>query len=416
MRRSRDPVAAIVRTLRTARHLPYEWWLVATLSVTETISWGIIYYGFPVFLQSMERTFAASRVGVTGALSIALAVSAAAALPVGRWLDRYGPRALMTAGSCLAAVLVFAWSRVDSLGGLYVVWGLMGLVMAAVLYEPAFATVVQWFPHHRERALLTVTLVAGFASTIFMPCEAWLLGRLGWRGAAELLAVILAVTTIPLHVLVLRAPPARSSARRPDDPPSSQRTPFARALTRPVFWALALAFAVGIFSTVTVSVHMIPYLTQHGRTPIDAAAAVGWIGAMQIPGRLLFVPVAAWFGTSAVTVAIFFAQGVAMAAMPLALSPAGVIPEIVLLGGTNGMATLVRATIVAELFGRESYGSISGAIAVWANGARALGPVGASLLEAWFGTYERVFWTLAGSLWIAGVMVLIAVYAYADVP
>jgi len=110
----------------------------------------------------------------------------------------------MTAGSCLATAILFARSRVGGLGGLYAVWSVMGLAMAMTLYEPAFAAVVQWFPSHRDRALLIVTLVGGLASTIFMPVAAWLLVRLGWRTAVEALAALLAATTIPLHALVLR--------------------------------------------------------------------------------------------------------------------------------------------------------------------------------------------------------------------
>src|SRR5437016_12977854 len=93
--------------------LHYGWAIVAALAVTETISWGIIYYSFPVFLQAMERDLGATRVAITGALSVGLGVSALAAVPVGWWLDRFGPRALMTAGACLAAVPVLAWSRVE---------------------------------------------------------------------------------------------------------------------------------------------------------------------------------------------------------------------------------------------------------------------------------------------------------------
>jgi len=73
-------------------------------------------------------------------------------VPVGRWLDRRGARLLMTLGSCLTTVLAFAWSQVETAAALYAVWTLMGLAMAATLYEPAFAAVVQWFPTGRERA------------------------------------------------------------------------------------------------------------------------------------------------------------------------------------------------------------------------------------------------------------------------
>ncbi len=191
------------RTLRTE----YGWVIVVALSVTETVTWGIVYYGFPVFLRPMEEDLGASRVAVTGAFSVGLGVSALAALPVGRWIDRHGARGLMTLGSCLATGLTFAWGRVGSLPALYGVWFLMGLAMAATLYEPAFAVVVAWFSRKPAHALLTVTLAAGLASTIFMPIEAWLLGRIGWRSALTVLAVVLGVVTIPIHALLLRRGP-----------------------------------------------------------------------------------------------------------------------------------------------------------------------------------------------------------------
>src|SRR5262245_2178413 len=64
--------------------LSYRWWVVGALCVTETVTWGIIYYGYPVFLHPMEQDLGASRVAVTGAFSLGLAVSALAAVPVGR--------------------------------------------------------------------------------------------------------------------------------------------------------------------------------------------------------------------------------------------------------------------------------------------------------------------------------------------
>ena len=386
--------------------LHYGWAIVAALAVTETISWGIIYYSFPVFLQAMERDLGASRVAITGALSVGLGVAALAAMPVGWWLDRFGPRALMTAGSCLAAILLIAWSRVESLGALYLVWCAMGLAMAATLYEPAFAAVVQWFTNHRDRALLIVTLAAGLASTIFMPAAAWLLGQQGWRGATVTLAITLALTTIPIHAVVLRPPRAGRAPDRGPATPAIDGRSLQAALRSVVFWVLAGVFAVGTFTTTSISVHLIPYLTQHGYSAQFAAVAVGWIGAMQLLGRLFYIPVASRLGPVGVTASVCLTQGAAVALLAIAVRLGGLAPAIVLLGAANGMATLARATTVAEVFGRRHYGSISGAIAVAANSARALGPVGASLLFAWFGGYERVFWAFAVALGLSGFAVL----------
>ena len=386
--------------------IAYGWIVVATLCVTETVSWGIVYYGFPVFLQAMERDLSASRVAVTGALSLALAVAALAALPVGRWIDRHGARALMTAGSCLAAVLLIAWSRVHSVGALYAVWAAMGIAMAMILYEPAFAAVVQWFPQHREQALLTVTLAAGFASTIFMPVAAWLLAWLGWRTAITVLAVALAATTIPAHALLLRAPHGLGAAREAA-PRTSNDATLAGALRHGVFWILAGAFALGNFTITSVNVHMIPYLGQHGYPTRFSASVVGWIGGMQVPGRLLFVPITAWLGAAWVTGSLFFAQAAAMALLAAGALGPGLIPMILLYGASAGMLTLARATVIADIWGRRHYGSIAGAMAIPANLARALGPVGAALLYASLGSYARVFWWLTASLAVAGLTVLV---------
>ena len=49
-----------------------------------------------VFLAPMQRSLGWSKTELTGAFSVALATSAVAAFPVGRWLDRHSPRPLMT--------------------------------------------------------------------------------------------------------------------------------------------------------------------------------------------------------------------------------------------------------------------------------------------------------------------------------
>ena len=387
----------------------YGWVIVATLCVTETITWGVIFYGFPVFLAAMEQDLGASRIAVTGSFSIGLAVSGVAGVPVGRWLDRHGARLLMTLGSCLTTILAVAWSQVETIAALYVVWTLMGVAMAATLYEPAFAAVVQWFPTGRERALLVVTLVAGFASTIFMPIEAWLLAKVGWRQALVVLAAVLAVTTVPLHGLLLRAPAHLPGRRRADDSESPLVVPglaLTAALRHPIFWVLAVAFFASNFAHTSGTVHLIPYLGQYGYTAALAAAIVGWIGAMQVAGRLAFVPIAAWLGARWVVSGIFVAQCVGTGLLAMLGHVPTVVPIIFLLGAANGMSTLARANMVSDIFGRAHYASISGALAMGANGARALAPIGASLLYQGLGSYEALFGALAVSLGAISILVV----------
>ena len=123
----------------------YGWILIVTLGVTETISWGVLYYAYTVYLTPMQTEMGWSRGDMTGAFSLALLLAGLAAIPVGRWLDRHGPRLAMSIGSVVASVLVLAWSHVSSLPQLYLIWAAIGLAMSTTLYDPAFATAARWF-------------------------------------------------------------------------------------------------------------------------------------------------------------------------------------------------------------------------------------------------------------------------------
>src|SRR5215212_12096850 len=211
--------------MRRRRHpwqeIYYGWVLVVTLGITETMTWGIIYYSFGVFMPVLEAEQGWSRGEMSGAFAVATLLSGVFAAPVGRWLDSRGPRLLMSAGSIAAVLLILAWSQVTSLAQFYVLWALIGVTMATVLYEPAFAVMTAWFERKRTRAITAVTLMAGFASTIFMPLESWLIEVQGWRTALVTLAAFLAVTTILPHALLLKRRPEDIGQHVDGDPPAA---------------------------------------------------------------------------------------------------------------------------------------------------------------------------------------------------
>jgi MFS family permease len=237
-----------------------------------------------------------------------------------------------------------------------------------------------------------------------MPIEAWLLERMDWRSEVTTLAIVLGAITIPLHAIFLRTGTA-GHARRDDGAVAPSMTLGESART-PVFWVLAVAFVVGNFATAALTTHLIPYLVDLGYSAALAAAVIGWMGAMQLVGRIVFVPISARLGARVMVAAVFFAQALGIVQLPFLALIGTLIPFIVLQGAANGMATLARASSLAEIFGSRNYGAISGAMAMGANGARAVGPVGASLLWVGLGSYPAVFWTLTASLLVAGVAVL----------
>src|SRR5919201_1234168 len=309
------------------------WTIVGVLAITETVSWGVLYYAFAVFLPAMQRSLGWSKTALTGAFSLALATSALAAVAVGRWLDRRSPRPLMTAGSLAGALLVLAWSQVDDLVLFYLVWIGIGLAMACVLYEPAFIVVTKWFRERRRQALTAVTLVGGFASFVFSPLSNWLIDLQGWRHALITLSVILAVATIPLHFLFLRPAPRRAEHFTPGVLRASSG-----------FWYLTSAFVLSSFAISAVAVHLIPYLREGGRSAAFAAFAAGLMGLMQVPGRVVFAGAARLLPRRHEAPAVFVLQGAGLAVLAATTSVPAVVVAVCLFEMGNGMATLVRAT------------------------------------------------------------------------
>src|SRR5690606_39240509 len=143
--------------------------LTAVLAVTQTVGYGVLFYAFSVLLTPIAVDLGASTAAVAGAATVAILVGATAGIVAGRWLDRHGGRAIMTAGSVLGVAAVLAWSQVQTVGQLYAVFGLIGVASAGSLYEAAFAVVFAVADGgRRDRMVLAITIVAGFASSIFM--------------------------------------------------------------------------------------------------------------------------------------------------------------------------------------------------------------------------------------------------------
>lgn len=127
------------------------------LCATQITSWGIVYYAFPVLLPHLTAETGWSASAATAAFSAALLVSAIAGIPVGRILDRRGPRAVMTTGSLLAVAAVLAIALAPNLYVFTAAWLMAGVAMAATFYQPAFAALTRWWGPDRVRALTTVT-------------------------------------------------------------------------------------------------------------------------------------------------------------------------------------------------------------------------------------------------------------------
>ena len=375
---------------------------MSALSITQLVGWGVLYYAFSVVLAQMQSELGWTTAQATGAYSFGLFVNGLTVPIAGRWLDQRGPRLLMSIGSLLAAVFVYAWSQVTSLTALYIVWCAIGFIMSMVLYESAFWIAAQWFRRGRGKALTLITFGGGLASTVFIPLTSALTIYLGWRAALQWLALILAVLTIPLHALLLRRQP-QDHGLHPDgdshlhetahsehgDPPSQT---LAEVLRTTDFWVLSLAFTLSTLAWNGISVHFISYEHARGLNPAAIAAAAGLIGVTQVVGRILLTPLADRFSRRKIAYGLFLLQAAAFAALLTLPDYPALVTYVICFGIGFGVLTPIRAALVADVYGVRNYGAINGAMSLSGSLTRAAAPVIAgAVIGAW--GYEPVLWS-----------------------
>jgi hypothetical protein len=145
-------------------------------------------------------------------------------------------------------------------------------------------------------------------------------------------------------------------------------------------------------AAIAITIHLIPYLLDHGYGARFAALAAGLIGAMKFPGRLVFAPLERYIPHRYLAALLVLLQGVAVLILILVPGTAGVLCSVALFGAASGAGTLARPALLAEHYGQTHYGSINGVLAFFLAGAQALAPVGAGALYTVFDHYEPVLW------------------------
>jgi MFS family permease len=344
------------------------------LAITETVSWGICYYGFAVLIPPMERDLGWSRATLVGAFTISVIVSGFAAFPVGHRLDRGSARLLMTTGSVLATAGVIAWSQSSNVVWFYATWTLLGLAMGLILYEPAQVVLIKQFGQRATWAITTLTLVAGFASTIFQPTIAALQEAWGWRTALVVLAVFLGVVTIPIHALVLPGRPVHTVATVV--PPAPPGQPRRSATTRdPAMLGLTVAFTLSVGAMSAAIVHLIPYLTDHGWTDLRAAVAAGLIGATQVAARVVFAVFAERVPPPRLALVVLLVPVGGIILLAVSNGAAAAWAAVALLGIGQGTTTLLRPLVLSKRLDPPVYGRGAAQSAAWSTVARAVAPL-----------------------------------------
>jgi MFS family permease len=342
------------------------WRAVSVLGVTEILSWGALFYPPVLTVPLIARDHGWSKALAMGGFSMGLLVAGLVSRHVGGLIDRFGGHAVMPCGSLIAAVGLLGLVGAGNAYSYYAVWIVLGVAMAAALYDPAFATLGRIFGKHARAPITTLTLAGGFASTVSWPATQFLLDSIGWRGAYLVYAGLLAFVAAPLHALALPRRRVLQDAAETEANKNAAPRPQPASVLPPhglAFVLVAAAFSSYAFIPSALSAQLLAIFGRFGLAPATVVAIGMLFGPAQVLARMGELALARhahplWIARFAVGLLV----GAFMLLLLLHFSATLAACFAVMYGLANGLMTIARGTVPLSLFGASGYGRLVGRI------------------------------------------------------
>lgn len=356
--------------------------VILALGVTQVVGYGTLYYAFAVLAPRMTASFGWAPEWTYGGFAVGLLAGGMAAPFTGRLIDRFGTRPVMTAGSALAGLSLLAVAQSEGAVGYVAAMIVLEIVSTMVFYDAAFAALTQLRGAGARRSISQLTLIGGFASTLFWPLTTALLSSFDWRDIYRFYAVLHLGLCVPLHLLVL---PGRTNRTVLAPPPPGQAAPAEGYLRdearRRAFALLALAFSLQGFVVSAMSVHMLAMLQGLGLSATVAVGIGAMVGPSQVAGRLVEM----LFGASLEPVTTAWVSALLMPLGLLLLLVGGMTATLaglfaIAYGISMGLGSIVRGTVPLQLFGPAGYGAMLGKLSAPGLVVKAAAPLAFAML------------------------------------
>jgi MFS family permease len=353
-------------------------WLLA---LGQTLIYAGSYYSFPALLPDLEAATGWSKATLALGPTLAFLIMASLTVITGRLVDRGLGGEMLVWGPVLAALGVLGLGFATTPAVWLLSWALIGVAQAGCVYETLFAFLIRRMGMGARAAITRVTLVAGFAGTLAFPLGHWVGEAFGGQGGMLVFAGV-TVLAVPCNLWSVRALRRRERAevKHAPTPPDTLKA----ALRRPAFWALAASFGLFGLNHGILLTYVLVLFADRGAGAGLAATAAACIGPSQVAGRLLFMAGEARVGNA--RAAMLALGSVVLAGGVLWL--AGLAPWLIFLfalgqGAGMGLMSILRPLLIADILGRQGFGTVSGAVAMAPILASAAAPaLGALMLAA----------------------------------
>ncbi len=407
-----------VNGLQTQDNRLYAWFIAAFASMALMVSNGQTISGLSVYDIELINEFGWSRGEIKFRDMVTLLFAGLAAPFVGVLLDRYGVRRCMLAGWVVLMLGYLAYSRLDSLSGLYLIHAAFALVLTVCGLNAAVILVSKWFTRYRGTAIGIALMGTSLGGIVFPQYGTVMIALLDWRGAFTwgivFPAVLLLITLFAVRESPRSAPPgapaspadASADAQGDDTPPAGATATagdgvsFATALRSPTFWALAVIAMTTFYTVLGVQAHIFLYMSDAQFDAQTATNAISLFFFCALVGKFAFGLASDFLDPRKVfygNILVMLLGSLILVRMDIAL----IWIAVVTFGlGWGGVYTVLQLTVM-NTFGTRDAGKILGTITVLDATGGGLGIWLTGVIHDTTGSYAIPFLIFAALILIA---------------
>ena len=345
------------------------WLIVGVVFLAAALTIGSSNYAFGLFIEPLEEQFLWSRTAISASLSF-MAVGSLSAPILGRIMDRFGARPLMT-GSLLVIGLSFLLRPLmTELWHWYILSFVQFVCFSGTSALPAGRLVAIWFRRTRGRVLGIAMIGNNFGGLTVPAITGVLLVSVSWQGAYVALGAI-AIFIALMALLLVHEHPARDAFPEEEYRGPSPARPVSvetaltgwtvrQALRARSFYAMTLAFMMASFTYSTILPHVSAHLAAEGMADKGVYLALGLVATGGMLGKLVFGYLAERITARTAMVICLSGQIVFILLMVMYPTSPLVWVSVPLFGLFMGAYGTLTPLIVQENFGLLHFGSISG--------------------------------------------------------
>ena len=420
------PMVQRIRNWRPPTPFYYGWMVIFTGAFGNFVSTSVAGVVLGGIQGLITRDTGWSRITIGATATVGVWITGVTAPIAGRLADRYGARWLMPMGTLFMGVCLY------SLGSATRLWQFVVLaILGRAISQPLLIGVVprtlavNFFLRRRNTALALIGMFRPVGAAINIQVISTIADLQGWRAAFRYLGLFSLLLTLPMALVVRRRPedigllpdgdrttsvPIARDTASTAPAPSRDTEPnwmASEAWRTKAYWIIAASAFLGTSTNAAVGFNIVPHLVETAQLTTTQAAGVLSLGTFLSLSNLGWGYLADRFTPR---VCLVWAMALAAGSVLYLHTVDSLVSAYVFgvfWGVTSGASGVLISMVIAQFFGRSSYGTIAGTFRPFEAGGLGTGQILGPVIYNVFGSYKWLFISILLGHVLASIMALL---------